>query len=177
MGLGKLTVVTDAGPLIHLAEIDGLSLLTIFETLHLPKAVWLETVVKQRVSADDLSRLGNLQTHILLQAAVTQFCQRHSLTNLHTGETECFYLCSWLKVSTLLTDDLAARNAAKLLNLTPVGALGIVVKAYQRGHISLAEAEHYLIDLYGVSSLYLTKAIVELAIKQLPAAVNRTSIH
>jgi len=100
--------VTDAGPLIHLAEIDGLSLLTIFETLHLPKAVWLETVVKQRVSADDLSRLGNLQTHILLQAEVTQFCQRHSLTNLHTGETECFYLCSWLKVSTLLTDDLAS---------------------------------------------------------------------
>jgi len=177
MGLGKLIAVIDAGPLIHLAEIDGLSLLTIFETLHLPKAVWLETVVKQRLSADDLSRLGNLHTHTLLQAEVTQFSQRYSLTNLHTGETECFYLCSWLKVSTLLTDDLAARNAAKRLNLTPVGALGIVVKAYQRGHISLVEAERYLIDLYGVSSLYVTEAIVELAIKRLSAAVNRRSIH
>jgi len=177
MGHGKLTVVTDAGPLIHLAEIDGLSLLTIFERLHLPKAVWLETVVKQRVSADDLLRLGNLQTHTLFQAEVTQFCQQHSLTNLHIGEKECFYLCAWLKVPTLLTDDLAARNAAKSLNLTPVGSLGIVVNAYQRGHISLAEAERYLIDLYGVSSLYVTKAIVQLAIKQLSAAVNRMSIH
>lgn len=51
MGLGKLIAVIDAGPLIHLAEIDGLNLLTIFETLHLPEAVWLETVVKPRVSA------------------------------------------------------------------------------------------------------------------------------
>ena len=33
-------VVTDAGPLIHLNEIGCLSLLRIFETVHVPDAVW-----------------------------------------------------------------------------------------------------------------------------------------
>ena len=70
-------------------------------------------------------------------------------------------------MSTLLTDDLAVREAAKSLNLTPVGSLGIVVRAYHLGNISLAEAEYCLNALYDVSSLFVTRAIVGLAIEQL----------
>ena len=36
--------VADAGPLIHLAEVDGLALLRIFAALHIPDAVWSEAV-------------------------------------------------------------------------------------------------------------------------------------
>lgn len=42
MGPGRLTAVSDTGPLIHLAEIGCLPLLTIFEELHIPEGVWLE---------------------------------------------------------------------------------------------------------------------------------------
>jgi len=70
-------------------------------------------------------------------------------------------------VSILLTDDLAVREAAKRLNLTPVGSLGIAARAYRRGHISLTDAKRHLTDLYDVSSLFLTRAIAELAIEQL----------
>ena len=70
-------------------------------------------------------------------------------------------------VPILLTDDLAVREAAKRLKLTPVGSLGIVVRAYQSGHISLADAEHHIADLYDVSTLFVTRTIVELAIGQL----------
>jgi predicted nucleic acid-binding protein len=70
-------------------------------------------------------------------------------------------------VTVLLTDDLAVREAAKRLRLTPVGSLGVIVRAYRVGQLSLADAERHLTDLYAVSSLFVTQAIVELAIEQL----------
>jgi predicted nucleic acid-binding protein len=70
-------------------------------------------------------------------------------------------------VEIILTDDLAAREAAKILSLTPVGSLGIVVRAYRLGDISLVDAERLLTDLYNLSSLFVTRAIVDLAIQQL----------
>jgi predicted nucleic acid-binding protein len=49
-------------------------------------------------------------------------------------------LCSMLGVPVLLTDDLAARDAAKVLGLTPVGSLGIIARACQMGRITTDEA-------------------------------------
>jgi|GEM_PF-5348860 hypothetical protein len=43
----------------------------------------------------------------------------------------------------------------------------MAVRTYHLGNISLAEAEHCLNALYDVSSLFVTRAIVELAIEQL----------
>ncbi len=70
-------------------------------------------------------------------------------------------------VPILLTDDLAVRDAAKRLGLTPVGSLGVIVRAYRLGHIILTQAEHRIAALYDASSLFVTRAIVELAIEQL----------
>lgn len=67
----------------------------------------------------------------------------------------------------LLTDDLAVRDAARILELVPVGSLGIVVAAHRGEKISLSEAEHFIADLYDVSSLFVTRDIAELAIEQL----------
>jgi len=159
--------VADAGPLIHLNEIGCFSLLRIFETLHIPDAVWSETVGQARVSQADVLGLGNVQQHSLLQGEVAQFIQENGLEDLHTGECECLYLCQQVEVPILLTDDLAVREAAKRLKLTPVGSMGIVVRAYQLGHISLTDAERHIADLYDVSSLFVTRTIVELAIEQL----------
>jgi predicted nucleic acid-binding protein len=39
VGSGRLVAVADTGPLIHLAEIGCLPLLTIFEELHIPEAI------------------------------------------------------------------------------------------------------------------------------------------
>jgi predicted nucleic acid-binding protein len=66
-----------------------------------------------------------------------------------------------------LTDDLAVREAAKRLGLAPVGSLGVVIRAHRLGRISLADAERHIADLYDVSSLFVTRAIVELAIEHL----------
>lgn len=120
-----------------------------------------------RVPRDDVLKLSTVQRHTLSQSEVTRFTQENSLEDLHDGERECLYLCQQIGVSILLTDDLAVRDAAKRLNLTAVGSLGIVVRAYRLGHISLADAEQHITDLYDVSSLFATRTIVELAIEQL----------
>ncbi len=168
MGAGRIgSAVADAGPLIHLAEIGGFSLLCVFEMLYIPDAVWAEVVEASRVPEPDILALGNIQRHALSEIDVSHFAQEHSLHNLHAGERECLLLCQQMNIPFLLTDDLAVRKAAKNLGLIPVGSLGIVVKAYRLGHRSLDEAKRLIADLYDVSTLFVTRAIVELAIEQL----------
>ena len=41
---GPLIAIADSGPLIHLAEIEALSALRVLERLHIPDAVWEETI-------------------------------------------------------------------------------------------------------------------------------------
>jgi predicted nucleic acid-binding protein len=141
--------------------------MSLFETLHIPNAVWAETVGKGRIQRKEILDLGNVQTHTLLQTEITQFLANHHLKEIHTGECECFYLCQHITVPTLLTDDLAVRKAAKSLNIKPVGSLGIVAKACHQGVISVEVAEKHLLNLYNESTLYVTKGVVDLAIKQL----------
>jgi len=168
MGTGRVgPAVADAGPIIHLSEVGSLPLPRVFERLHIPDAVWSETVEAGRVRAVDVLALGNVQRHTLPRAEVTRFVRERRLLGLHTGERKCLFPCQRSGVPLLLTDDLAVRRAAKGLGLTPVGSLGVVVKAYRLGHLSLAEAEHLIADLYDVSTLFVTRAIVELAIEQL----------
>ena len=168
MGIGVVNIaVADAGPLMHLAEIGCLPLLRIFDILHVPDAVWSETVEQGRVLQSDLLKLGIVQRHTLSESEVMRFTQEKGFEELHKGERECLYLCQQIDVSILLTDDLAVRQEAKRMHVTPVGSLGVVVRAYQVGRISLADAERYLTDLYDASSLFVTRTIVELAIDQL----------
>ncbi len=164
---GMTAAVADAGPLIHLHEIDRLSLLRIFTLLHIPDAVWQETVDQNRLSQAGVLELGNIQPSSLSPAEVDRFILDNCLDDLHAGERQCLYLCQQIQVPLILTDDLAVRDAAKQLQLTPVGSLGIVVRAYRQGLITLTEAELAITQLYDVSSLYVTPAIVELAIEQL----------
>jgi len=167
VGSGKLTAVTDSGPIIHLTEIGCLSILSIFGNLHVPDAVWVETVEFGRTSSENLLRLPNLHRHTLPQDIVRQFIENNNLFELHSGECECLYLSRQINVPLLLTDDLAVRETAKRLKLTPIGSLGIVAKAYHLGRISMTDAQSYIIDLYEMSSLFVTKTIVEMAIEQL----------
>ncbi len=169
MGHATAIAVTDAGPLIHLTEIDALHVLTIFDKLHVPQAVWTETVEHGRVSADGVATL-QLTRHSLLPTEIAQFVQTQNLTSLHPGEQECLCLCHQLGVALLLTDDLAARDAARRLGFTPVGSLGVVVRAYHQGVVLLSDAERLLTDLYSISSLFVTSAIVDMAIQQLRLA-------
>jgi predicted nucleic acid-binding protein len=167
VGAGKLNAVLDAGPLIHLSEIGCLRLLNHFDALHVPDAVWAETVERGRVAEADFAILKNIQRHRLNGFQVKDFIEKMNLQGLHAGDRECLFVCENHHLKVLLTDDMAVRKATKRLNVVPLGSLGVVVAAFKAKEISLEEAEGYIADLYDVSSLFVTRTIAELAIEQL----------
>ncbi len=162
------TAVADAGPLIHLHEAGALNHLAIFSAVCVPTEVWRETVRQQRVPEGALLDLGVRRVDFLRD--LSKFVEAHRLGALHPGEQECLCACYTEKISILLTDDLAARDAAKRLGLTPVGALGVIVRAYRVARITLDEAETTIRRLQTTSSLFVTPAIVELALEQVRQA-------
>ena len=167
------SAVADAGPLIHLAEIGALELLQTFDPLHIPEAVWSETVRQSHLDPDRLLEMGAVERHSLPVPVVAQFVRDHSIADLHAGEREALCLCSRIDVPLILTDDLAVRDVAKKLSVTPVGSLGVVARGYRQGRISLAQAERLIGDLDEVSTLFVTRAIVDLALEQLRSLVGK----
>jgi len=163
VGSRQLAAVSDTGPLIHLAEIGCLPLLSIFEDLHIPEGVWQEADRPSTIRAV----LTFAKRHSLQRDEIARFTAEHRLERLQAGDRESLLLCSKLATPLLLTDDLAVRRTAKALDLTPVGSLGIIAKAHQMGRISIEAAESHLRALYTVSSLFVTQTIVDLAIERL----------
>lgn len=163
MGAGRLAAVSDTGPLIHLAEIGCLPLLTIFEELHIPEGVWLEADRPSTIRAE----LSFAKRHFLASDEIDRFTADYRLERLQAGERQSLLLCSKLAVPVLLTDDLAVRRVAKAHGLTPVGSLGIIARAHYMGRIARDTAETHLRELYSVSSLFVTQTLVDLAIERL----------
>jgi predicted nucleic acid-binding protein len=161
------SAVADAGPLIHLAEIGAASLLALCERLLVPSAVWHETVGRTRVPEEILMRATLIDRHTLPDERVGRFIEEHGLGALHRGEQECLCLCLEAEVSVMLTDDLAARDAAQRVGVTPVGSLGVVARAYRLGQVSLADAERHILALQHVSSLFVSEALIELVLEEL----------
>ena len=161
-----LPAVADSGPIIHLHEIGQFRLLAGFSTVHFPEAVWSEVVDSQRVPVSLLHSIANAPSRVN-PSIVNEIRAEPVVKDLHDGEIEAIGLCRELSIGLLLTDDLAARIAAQKLGIRPVGSLGIVVRAAVDGHIGVAEAERWLHQLHHVSSLFVTGAIVDLAIEQL----------
>lgn len=157
--------VVDSGPLIHLHEAGCLHLLGVFTPAWAPEEVWREVAGQGSVPEADLLGVGLArEPH---PAGLDSFIQSEHLERLDRGEQECFHLCRRLGVTILLTDDLAARDAARRLSIRPVGSLGIIVRAFRLERIPLDETEQLLRRLRDATSLFVTPTIVDLAIEQL----------
>lgn len=167
MGTGVGAAISDAGPIIHLHEVGVLPLLRLFDSVHVPGEVWKETVGKDRVSATHLRSLGSLQRHNVDSTDLRVLIEANDLDHLQKGEQECLLLLSQQSPTLVLTDDLAVRDAVHDLGGTPVGSLGIIVRACRESLINISDAERLLRELYGESTLFVTEALVERAIEQI----------
>jgi predicted nucleic acid-binding protein len=135
--------------------------------LHIAQAVYAETVGRGRLTADNLLALGNIEHHALTSGEVDDFVQANCVQNLHVGDRESLYLCRHVNVTVLLTDDLAVRQAAKRLGITPVASVGIIARAHHNRTISLQQAEQHILGLYNSSTLFVARTIVDIAIAEL----------
>ena len=119
-------VVADAGPLIHLDELAALDVLSDYAAVFVPNAVWLE-VQHHRPQA-----LQQPIVQLIRQLPPPPSAKVNAMTaiyTLHCGEREALALCLDQSINILLTDDTAARLAAKSLSIITHGTLGLLIRS------------------------------------------------
>jgi len=151
-----LDAVSNSGPLIHLKEINCMHLFDLFNTLTVPTSV--------------LEEVGELTLKNIKVVRVSEknkaFMKSISNFKLQQAEIDTLFLAKNSN-SMFLTDDLEARDAANHLRIEVHGSLGIIAMAHKKQMISLAEAKQLILDLYNNSTIFLTKALVDLVMREL----------
>jgi predicted nucleic acid-binding protein len=150
-----ILAVADAGPIIHLDEIDALSLLSVVEDLLIPQTVY------QELEAGTVPLALESIEHELVEADTTNLD-----VDLDPGETAALAVASE-RAAVLLTDDLAARDAANERDIEVHGSIGVLVLAYTRGELEKSEAAELMRALQTETSLFITDAVVERGISLL----------
>lgn len=152
-----IVAVTDTGPLIHLAEINSLSLFAVLDEVLMPATVYdelqagglpseLDTIDYELVEANDESAWVD--------------------SDLDAGEVASLTVASE-EDAILLTDDLEARRAATEAGIEAHGSIGLLALAYRRGKLSRNAAAERMQALQDETSLFITDAVVERGIELL----------
>lgn len=158
MGSECVTVVavSDTGPLIHLGEIHSLELLDAFDRLVVPETVYEELELGGMPDGLDKLSFERIEPDEL----------QLEETELDPGERAALAVASE-REAILLTDDLAARDAAVEHDISVHGSLGVIAIAYAHNFVDRAEAATLMRALQRETSLFVTDAIVERAIRKL----------
>ncbi|KTG18026.1 hypothetical protein [Haloferax profundi] len=144
-----ILAVADTGPIIHLDEIGVLELLSVIDEVLIPQTVY------QELEAGTIPPALESIEYELVEADVTG----HDV-DLDPGETAALAVASE-RTAVLLTDDLAARDAANARDVEVHGSIGIIVLAYSRGELAKSEAAKLMRALQAETSLFITDAVVE----------------
>lgn len=157
-------VICDAGPLIHLDELGCLDLLRDFEAVLVPDQVW-EEVERHRASALILEGVP-LQRRSVEISADPEFHALVRALSLDRGEQAALSLMKSYPDSVLLTDDSAARLAAKALGFRSHGSLGVLLRAIRQKRRTKGEVLRILRRLPSTSTLHIRSSLLEDIIRQ-----------
>lgn len=161
-----ILVVLDAGPLIHLDELDCLHLLAGFDALLIPSVVWGETKKhRPQLQLEKIpgARLADPHGPTPLPLAAAIFSNE-----LHAGEITAITLLYEAGGGLLLSDDEAARQTAEALGFSVAGTLGLLLRGIRRRQISGAEVRLLASELPQRSSLHISRALLKRFTAQIP---------
>ncbi len=130
MGKNNPAIVADAGPIIHLDELACLDLLADFGRIIVPETVWLEVLRYRPLALESGAGALFFRQSVLKPSPLVNALT--PIYTLHRGEQEALHLCVEFGNCLLLTDDTAARLAAKSLGVPAHGTLGLLVRAIRR---------------------------------------------
>lgn len=132
-------VVCNATPLIYLAKANRIDLLErVFGIVFIPQEVKAEVV-------DEGKRLGEKDAYVVEKAINEGWLKVVAAEaidvpiRLDKGETAVLSLAKKLKLKIVLVDEILARSAAKLLDLTPRGTVFVLLKGLEKKEIDLDE--------------------------------------
>lgn len=130
-----MIVVADTSVILNLALIGHADLLAaVFGKVLVPPAVESEFA---RLAASTGRFAGlHLPTWVEVRkpGSISAAIMHH--TELHPGEIEALALAMEIHADGVLIDEAAGRAVAIELGLTPIGVLGILVRAKRHGHLS-----------------------------------------
>ena len=148
-----MKVVCDAGPLIHLDELDILFLLTDFEEVLVPRAVWTEVARHRKEALSDSLVKFRKSTEQLVPSNVLSAMAR--AFSLDLGEIEALALVEKYQDCIFFTDDAAARLVADRMGFRVHGTIGLIVRAIRRNQLSPEKVVEILSALPEKSTLYI----------------------
>ncbi len=128
-------VVVNSTPLIALCKTGHLSLLRdLYEEITIPEAVFREVTVKNDVVKAELLKNA---AWVHVRPVSSERDKRMYKARLHDGEVEVMILAQELQADLVILDDLAARKTAEYLGLPITGTIGVLLRAKEKGFISL----------------------------------------
>jgi predicted nucleic acid-binding protein len=158
------SLVSDAGPLIHLDELGCLDLLRNFATVLVADAVWAE-VRRHRPSA--LRRRSvKLRRVTSSPEAVPELTRLAQAFLLDAGELESLKLMQQFPEAIFLTDDSAARLVAEQLGYEVHGTIGVIVRALRLHQRTKRQVLNLLRSVPKRSSLFIEARLLNSVIEQ-----------
>jgi predicted nucleic acid-binding protein len=157
--MGKIRVVTNTGPIIHLFELNKQELLRkLFQDVLTVPEVLQELRPNQRSLTESLLTIHNLNASG--RDHTKFFVERFEL---QLGESAALALAKQEKIKIFLTDDLDARFVAKRIGIQPHGTLGLLMRAFRKKILSREYTISLLHELKQ-TSLFITTDLISWAI-------------
>lgn len=139
-------VVSNSTPLIYLAKTGKIDLLRkVFGKVFTPQEVKVEVVDKGKLLGEDAYIVEKATSEGWLKVLSVEMIEVPMM--LHEGEVAVLSLAKKLKISIVLLDEVSARSAARLLDLTPRGTVFVLLKALEKKEIDLDECIEVLNQL------------------------------
>lgn len=160
-------VVCDAGPLIHLDELGSIDLLDDFASVLVPPQVVRE--VRQHRPSLRIDQIAGASASGVAISPRPEFESLVRTLNLGAGEQAALSLALARAGSLMLSDDAAARLAAKALRVRAYGTLGVLLRAIRRRQRSREEVLEVLRSLRSRSTLHVSEDLLRQVIEEVEA--------
>jgi len=140
-------MIINASPLIIFGKLNKLDiLLKLYEKVEISNEVYNEVVVKGGHLRDALMVNEYIEKNLI---KVIKLDNKHLDTanriglifSIDPGEAETIALAIQSNQKVIIIDEIAAREAAKSLNIRPIGTLGILLEAFKKKIINEKEIE------------------------------------
>ncbi len=155
--------VLDAGPLIHLDELERLDLLFRMGSLFIPESVAYEAE-KHRSGITP-----KIQEYIVEEAATLSrnLSELIRESGLGTGESAALAWVEKLGADLFISDDKAARDAADDLGYESTGTLGVITDGAEAGAVTREEAIALVKSIPFRSTLFTTPTLLNTVLDSL----------